>query len=224
MKAETRLQSAVFQLTPTRTRCELVISAEGETEKLASGLLKPFLTHLKTAEEQIAKGGYSIRLEPPVASNQHATWFTKGTIERFVRFVSTPEVLERVDTIETEIIQIEEAIAIQCSDAFVTEEQTLKSISSQHKEASRPILDEDSESAIVPYKSRRHSVDAIEPAHGAIQKHACLGSWRHGKLCCRKNKEWPLLELQLPGLTWSICKIYVPLQIALGLFVFEKPA
>ncbi|XP_057834904.1 COP1-interacting protein 7 [Cryptomeria japonica] len=173
MKAETRLHSAVFQLTPTRTRCELVISAEGETEKLASGLLKPFLTHLKTAEEQIAKGGYSIRLEPPIASNQHATWFTKGTIERFVRFVSTPEVLERVDTIETEIIQIEEAIAIQCSDAFVTEEQTPKSISSQQKEASRPILDEDSESAIVPYKSRRHSVDGIEPAHGGNSK-ACL--------------------------------------------------
>lgn len=173
MKAETRLHSAVFQLTPTRTRCELVISAEGETEKLASGLLKPFLTHLKTAEEQIAKGGYSIRLEPPIASNQHATWFTKGTIERFVRFVSTPEVLERVDTIETEIIQIEEAIAIQCSEAFVTEEQTPKSISSQQKEASRPILDEDSESAIVPYKSRRHSVDGIEPAHGGNSK-ACL--------------------------------------------------
>jgi hypothetical protein len=32
---------------------------------------------------------------------------------RFVRFVSTPEVLERVYTTESEILQIEEAIAIQ---------------------------------------------------------------------------------------------------------------
>lgn len=32
---------------------------------------------------------------------------------RFVRFVSTPEILERVYTIETEIVQIEKAIAIQ---------------------------------------------------------------------------------------------------------------
>lgn len=32
---------------------------------------------------------------------------------RFVRFVSTPEILERVYIIESEIIQIEEAIAIQ---------------------------------------------------------------------------------------------------------------
>ena len=32
---------------------------------------------------------------------------------RFVRFVSTPEILERVYTIESEILQIEEAIVIQ---------------------------------------------------------------------------------------------------------------
>lgn len=35
---------------------------------------------------------------------------------RFVRFVSTPEVLERVNTIESEILQIEEAISSQGND------------------------------------------------------------------------------------------------------------
>lgn len=34
-------------------------------------------------------------------------------IYRFVRFVSTPEILERVYTLESEILQIEEAISIQ---------------------------------------------------------------------------------------------------------------
>ncbi|CAH2080473.1 unnamed protein product, partial [Thlaspi arvense] len=68
-----------------------------------------FLAHLKTAQDQIAKGGYSILLEPEPGSD----WFTKGTVERFVRFVSTPEILERVYTLESEILQIEEAIAIQ---------------------------------------------------------------------------------------------------------------
>ncbi|OVA02370.1 hypothetical protein BVC80_9099g173 [Macleaya cordata] len=111
MKSGTRLDSAVFQLTPTRTRYDLVIIANGKTEKIGSGLLNPFLTHLKTAQDQIAKGGYSITLEPGSVSD--ATWFTKGTVERFIRFVSTPEVLERVNTIESEILQIEEAIAIQ---------------------------------------------------------------------------------------------------------------
>ncbi|RRT74611.1 hypothetical protein B296_00028710, partial [Ensete ventricosum] len=95
-------------------RCDLIIIANGKTEKIVSGLLDPFLAHLKTAQDQIAKGGYSIILEPDPETN--AAWFTKGTIERFVRFVSTPEVLERVTTIESEILQIENAIAIQGND------------------------------------------------------------------------------------------------------------
>jgi hypothetical protein len=57
-----------------------------EAEKLAAGLLQPYLEHLKTAEEQVKKGGYSIKLEPPPeypnGSNKDAPWFTKGTMER----------------------------------------------------------------------------------------------------------------------------------------------
>ncbi|KAL3828261.1 hypothetical protein ACJIZ3_017063 [Penstemon smallii] len=114
MKPSTRLSSAVFQLTPTRTRCDLIIISNDKKEKLATGLLNPFLTHLKTARDQIAKGGYSILLEPETGTD--AVWFTKATLERFVRFVSTPEILERVYTIETEILQIEDAIAVQRSN------------------------------------------------------------------------------------------------------------
>ncbi|TKY48517.1 hypothetical protein E2542_SST25936 [Spatholobus suberectus] len=36
-------------------RCESHVSSDGNTEKLASGLAKPFLTHLKVAEEQGAE-------------------------------------------------------------------------------------------------------------------------------------------------------------------------
>ncbi|KAA0064348.1 COP1-interacting protein 7, putative isoform 1 [Cucumis melo var. makuwa] len=110
MDPRTRLDHALFQLTPTRTRCELVISANGGVkEKLASGLLQPFLSHLKCAKDQISKGGYSITLRPVSGSN--ASWFTKGTLQRFVRFVSTPEVLERFVTTEKEIVQIENSIS-----------------------------------------------------------------------------------------------------------------
>lgn len=62
----------------------MIITANGKTEKIASGLLNPFLAHLKTAQEQIDKGGYSIILEPKLGAD--STWFTKGTIERFVPF------------------------------------------------------------------------------------------------------------------------------------------
>lgn len=58
----------------------MVISANGKEEKIASGLLNPYLAHLKAAQEQMAKGGYSIVLEPESGSDD--TWFTKDTIER----------------------------------------------------------------------------------------------------------------------------------------------
>lgn len=155
MKPSTRLDSALFQLTPTRTRCDLVISANGKTEKMASGLLNPFLAHLKTAQEQMAKGGYSIILEPDPDSD--VSWFTKGTVERFVRFVSTPEVLERVYTLESEILQIEEAIAIQGNNettASAVEESPAKPTESV--EGNRTLPDNGDEKAIVLYKPGAH--------------------------------------------------------------------
>ncbi|KAF5461007.1 hypothetical protein F2P56_020836 [Juglans regia] len=107
MDSATLLDHVLFQLTPTRTRCDLVIFAGGQSEKLASGLLEPFVLHLKCAKDQISRGGYSITLRP---SGSYAYWFTKATLQRFVRFVSTPEVLERFVTVEREIVQIENSI------------------------------------------------------------------------------------------------------------------
>ncbi|KAL9160191.1 hypothetical protein ABFS82_08G183800 [Erythranthe guttata] len=109
MDSRTQLDYALFQLTPTRTRCDLVIFAGKKSEKIASGLLEPFVSHLKSAKDQIFKGGYSITLKP-ASPNDDSSWFTKATLESFVRFVSTPEVLERFVTIEREIDQIETSI------------------------------------------------------------------------------------------------------------------
>ncbi|XP_006362089.1 uncharacterized protein [Solanum tuberosum] len=108
MESSMLLDYAVFQLSPKRSRCELFVSSDGNTEKLASGLLKPFVTHLKVAEEQVALAVQSIKLEVKRCKNSE-TWFTKGTLERFVRFVSTPEVLELVNTLDAEMSQLEAA-------------------------------------------------------------------------------------------------------------------
>ncbi|XP_043706843.1 uncharacterized protein LOC122656410 isoform X2 [Telopea speciosissima] len=108
MKSDTPLDCAVFQLSPKRSRCELFISGDGATEKLTSGLLKPFVAHLAVAEEQVARAVQSIKLEVEKHKNV-GTWFTKGTLERFVRFVSTPEVLELVSTFDAEMSQLEAA-------------------------------------------------------------------------------------------------------------------
>ncbi|XP_022721636.1 uncharacterized protein LOC111279029 isoform X2 [Durio zibethinus] len=108
MKSDTLLDYAVFQLSPKRLRCDLFVSSNGNTEKLASGLVKPFVTHLKVAEEQVALSRQSIKLEVEKRKNAE-TWFTKGTLERFVRFVSAPEVLELVNTYDAEMSQLEAA-------------------------------------------------------------------------------------------------------------------
>ncbi|KAK7294490.1 hypothetical protein RJT34_17379 [Clitoria ternatea] len=109
MKSDTLLDYAVFQLSPRGSRCELIVSTDGNTEKLASGLVKPFLTHLKVAEEQVALSAPSIKLEIDRHNNNAETWFTKGTFERFVQFVGTPEVLEMVNTFDAEMSQLEAA-------------------------------------------------------------------------------------------------------------------
>lgn len=62
-------------------RCELFVSSEGNTEKLASGLVKPFVSHLKVAEEQVGLAVQSIKLENEGRKSAE-TWFTKGTLER----------------------------------------------------------------------------------------------------------------------------------------------
>ncbi|KAG7543110.1 hypothetical protein ISN45_Aa07g030390 [Arabidopsis thaliana x Arabidopsis arenosa] len=74
MDPRTRLDYALFQLTPTRTRCDLVIFSGGENEKLASGIFQPFVTHLKSVRDQISRGGYSVTLRPSAVG---APWFTK---------------------------------------------------------------------------------------------------------------------------------------------------
>ncbi|KAI4299335.1 hypothetical protein L6164_032804 [Bauhinia variegata] len=104
MDSRAILDYALFQLTPTRTRCELVVYSGAVNEKIASGLFEPFVAHLKFVKDEISKGGYSIKLFPPTKA---APWFSKATFERFVRFVSTPAVLERFVSIEREILQIE---------------------------------------------------------------------------------------------------------------------
>jgi hypothetical protein len=161
MRPDARLDAAVFQLTPTRTRFDLVLIVNGRKEKIASGLLKPFLAHLKAAQDQIAKGGYSITLEP--SSGVDTPWFTRGTVERFVRFVSTPEVLERVTTVESEILQLEDAIAVQSNDSL-----GLRSVEdhggklTESNEGNRTKYDMDADKAIVLYKPGSESTPPMQ--------------------------------------------------------------
>ncbi|OAY76431.1 hypothetical protein ACMD2_08296 [Ananas comosus] len=116
MDSDAPLDYALFQLSPRRSRCELFVSGNGRTEKIASGFLKPFVTHLKVAEEQAAHASQSIKLQVEKLGKGSA-WFNKGTLERFVRFVSTPEVLDLVNTFDAETSQLEGARKIYSQGA-----------------------------------------------------------------------------------------------------------
>ncbi|RRT73659.1 hypothetical protein BHE74_00000919 [Ensete ventricosum] len=122
MDSDTVLEHAIFRLSPRRSRCELFISGNGKTEKIASGFLKPFITHLKVAAEQAASAASSVKLEVDRRKND-GTWFKKGTVERFVRFVSTPEILELVNAFGAENLQLEGAkrvyLQVICSLSLV---------------------------------------------------------------------------------------------------------
>ncbi|CAA2972452.1 Hypothetical predicted protein [Olea europaea subsp. europaea] len=116
MKSDVHLDYAEFCLSPKRLRCELFVSSDGNTKKLASGLVKPFAAHLKVAEAQVASAAQSVKLEVGSCKNSE-TWFTKGTLERFVRFVNTPEILELVNKLDDEISQLEAAQRIYSQGA-----------------------------------------------------------------------------------------------------------
>ncbi|XP_047092936.1 COP1-interacting protein 7-like [Lolium rigidum] len=173
MRPDARLDSAAFQLTPTRTRCDLVVIANGKKEKIASGLLNPFVAHLKAAQEQIAKGGYTILLEPGPEAGE-APWFTRGTVERFVRFVSTPEVLERVTTVEAEMLQLEDAIAVQSSENL-----GLRSAEGRNGkpadcavEGSKTSHDPDVDNALILYKPDMHPAPPVQNGAGAHEENS----------------------------------------------------
>ncbi|CAN6453468.1 unnamed protein product [Victoria cruziana] len=185
MDPATRLVHALFQLTPTRTRCDLVVfSVDGQGEKLATGLLEPFLSHLKAAEEQISKGGYSIKLQLPLGADADASWFTKGTVERFVRFVKTPEILERVVTIEREISQIEDSI--RCNELSTSNEQISKPSPTRQTEDN--IKGIDANAAVADSVKSKSESNGDESGHGENSKIQLLRVLETRKSVLRKEQ------------------------------------
>ncbi|XAR56565.1 hypothetical protein NMG60_11037104 [Bertholletia excelsa] len=165
MDSRTRLDHALFQLTPTRTRCDLVIFSGGTSEKLASGLLEPFIAHLKCAKDQVQKGGYSINLRPP---STNTSWFTKATLQRFVRFVSTPEVLERFVTTEREITQIESSVQSNEHSVATTEAEAIDEYSKKSTVYSKSKGDSNGTSDAVQEESSKMRLQRVLETRKAV--------------------------------------------------------
>ncbi|XP_010498083.1 PREDICTED: glutamic acid-rich protein-like isoform X2 [Camelina sativa] len=130
MKADTVLDYAVFELSPKNSRYELFVWSNEEEEKLASGLIQPFLNHLRVLESQASqRTESSIRLEFKKSDNGVKSWFTKRTVERFVLYVNSPELLERVNTFDLEMSQLEAARTLYSQEDGGVADTTKKELS-----------------------------------------------------------------------------------------------
>ncbi|CAF1926386.1 hypothetical protein Bca4012_070832 [Brassica carinata] len=123
MKADSILDYAIFELSHKHSRCELFVSSNGETEKLASGLIEPFVNHLSVLATQ------SLFRAEVEKSQNGKSWFTRRTLERFVQFVNGPEVLVRVGTIDLEMSQLEAARTLYSQDDGGVTDATKKELS-----------------------------------------------------------------------------------------------
>lgn len=132
LSADTTLDCVLFKLTTTRTRCEVYGIANGLSDKLFTGLLRPFVSHIRAAQEQIDDGAHTIKLEPmkeyrdsksSFGSNggrdtRPCSWFTRGTVDRVIRFVTSPNLLERIIAIDLELAQLDEVIQVSLEEGY----------------------------------------------------------------------------------------------------------
>ncbi|KZV27545.1 hypothetical protein F511_04596 [Dorcoceras hygrometricum] len=188
MKSDAPLDYALFQLSPKRSRCELFVSSNGSTEKIASGLLKPFVAHLKVAENQVASAAQSVKLEVGQRKNAEV-WFTKGTLERFVRFVSTPEVLELVVTFDSEMSQLEAARKIysqgpgdQLSGGTTAAEDATKKELLRAIDVRLVAVQEDLSTACARAAAAGFNIDTISELQMFADK---FGAHRLSEACCK---------------------------------------
>ena len=61
------------------------------------------------AAQDLVDGGGRIFKFELLENENKAPWFTKGTMERIFRFVNNPELLEKVNAIQAEMAQLNNA-------------------------------------------------------------------------------------------------------------------
>lgn len=112
--ADAPLDYAAIQILPTQNRdgavrYEALIYSNNKVEKLATGLLEQLLAHVPKVNDLYAKGSdgsFKLQLQENLNG---AAWFTKSTLNRFLRIIGSPDFLDVTRAIEDEMIQLEEA-------------------------------------------------------------------------------------------------------------------
>lgn len=109
------LDYAVFHPSLTQNSYEAFACTKGKTVSVASGPLDQLALYLSEAKECHANpSSTSFKLELS-ESQKDTSWFTKGTLSRFLHIVNAPEALKNSNAIEEEMSQLEETRSFHIS-------------------------------------------------------------------------------------------------------------
>ncbi|XP_016449090.1 uncharacterized protein LOC107774133 isoform X3 [Nicotiana tabacum] len=107
--ADVLMDYVEFQIFPSQNRYESHICYGNKLETLTSGLLEQLVLHSPKIKSLHSKGSDSNFRFRPLGNLSDAKWFTKSTLIRFLRIVSSSPTIDMAKAMVNEISQLEEA-------------------------------------------------------------------------------------------------------------------
>ncbi|CAL0305361.1 unnamed protein product [Lupinus luteus] len=103
------LDYASFQIFPNQNRYEAFVCKGKLSEKIAAGQLEHLLPHVPALNDLYAKGS-DANFDLKLPENLHgAEWFSKVTVKRFLHVVTSPDLVNVINTIMDEMYQLEDS-------------------------------------------------------------------------------------------------------------------
>ncbi|XP_009791479.1 COP1-interacting protein 7-like isoform X2 [Nicotiana sylvestris] len=107
--ADVLLEYVEFQIFPSRGRYEARTCYDKKVEAASSGLLEQLVLHSPKIKSLHYKGSDSSFKFKPLGNLSDAKWFTKSTLIRFLRIISSSDIIDVAKAMVNEISQLEDA-------------------------------------------------------------------------------------------------------------------
>ncbi|RZC07428.1 COP1-interacting protein 7-like isoform X3 [Glycine soja] len=107
--ATATLDYASIQIFPNLKRYEAFVCKGKQSDKVAAGHLEHLLPHLPAINDLHAEG-FDTNFDLKLPENLHgAEWFSKATVQRFLHFASSPDLIHAISSILDEMSQLEDS-------------------------------------------------------------------------------------------------------------------
>ncbi|KAL3025955.1 hypothetical protein AAZX31_04G206000 [Glycine max] len=107
--ATATLDYVSIQIFPNQNRYEAFVCKGKQSDKVAAGHLEHLLPHLPAINDLYAEG-FDTNFDLKLPENLHgAEWFSKATVQRFLHFVSSPDLIHVISSILDEMSQLEDS-------------------------------------------------------------------------------------------------------------------